>query len=160
MNIPFFLAAAVALATTIMVITRRNAVHALLYFIVSLFSVAVIFLLLGAPFVAALEIIIYAGAIMVLFVFVVMLIGAASVPVTPSSWIGPSALGLVLFVEIAYVIAAGGSEPSIIAPIGPKEVGIALMGPYLLGAEVAAFILLSGLVGAFHLGRRNDEGDA
>ena len=74
MTFLFYLAAAIAVLSTVMVITRLNAVHALLYFIVSLFAVALIFFLLGAPFVAALEVIIYAGAIMVLFVFVVMLL--------------------------------------------------------------------------------------
>ena len=75
MNIAFYLAAAVALVSTVMVITRTNAVHALLYMVLSLLSVAVIFYTLGAPFIAALEVITYAGAIMVLFVFVVMLLG-------------------------------------------------------------------------------------
>ncbi|HYW86024.1 MAG TPA: NADH-quinone oxidoreductase subunit J, partial [Spirochaetia bacterium] len=67
-----------------MVITRRNAVHALLYLVVSLLAVAIIMFLLGAAFVAALEVIIYAGAIMVLFVFVIMLIGPRNDVVTPA----------------------------------------------------------------------------
>ena len=74
MNTVFYISAAVALASTVMVITRRKAVHALLYLIVSLLAVAVVFYALGAPFVAALEVLIYAGAIMVLFVFVIMLL--------------------------------------------------------------------------------------
>ncbi|HEX9784138.1 MAG TPA: NADH-quinone oxidoreductase subunit J, partial [Opitutaceae bacterium] len=73
MTIAFYLLAAIAVVTTILVITHRNVVHALLYFIVSLLSVAVMFFIIGAPFVAALEVIIYAGAIMVLFLFVVMM---------------------------------------------------------------------------------------
>ena len=74
MNILFYLAALVAVVATAMVITRLNTVHALLYMIVSLLALALVFYTLGAPFVAALEIIIYAGAIMVLFVFVVMML--------------------------------------------------------------------------------------
>ena len=70
----FYIAALVGVVSTGMVITRLNAVHALLYLIVSLLAVALIFFLLGAPFVAALEVIIYAGAIMVLFLFVVMML--------------------------------------------------------------------------------------
>ena len=154
MNPIFALAAAVALASTVMVITRRNAVHALLYLVVSLLAVAVIMLLLGAPFVAALEVIIYAGAIMVLFVFVVMLIGAESSPIGARDWIGPVVLGLILLAELAWVI---GSKPAQMAPVTevpPRDVGISLLGPYLIGTEVAAFVLLAGLVGAFHLGRR------
>ena len=78
MTIVFWIAAIVALVATAMVITRLNAIHAVLYLIVSLLAVAVMFLALGAPFVAALEVIIYAGAIMVLFVFVVMLLNLGS----------------------------------------------------------------------------------
>ena len=70
----FYIASAVALFATIFALTRSNAAHALIYLIVSLLAVAVIFFLLGAPFAAALEIVIYAGAIMVLFVFVLSLI--------------------------------------------------------------------------------------
>ena len=71
MNLLFYLSALVAVISTFMVVTRKSAVHALLYLIVSLLAVALIFFSLGAPFVAALEVIIYAGAIMVLFVFVI-----------------------------------------------------------------------------------------
>ncbi len=74
MNSVFYVSALVAILSTVLVITRLNVVHALLYLIVSFFSVALIFFALGAPFVAALEIIIYAGAIMVLFVFVIMML--------------------------------------------------------------------------------------
>ena len=70
----FYLAAAVALISTYMVITRLNIVHALLYMVMSLLAVALIFFFLGAPFIAAMEVIIYAGAIMVLFIFVVMML--------------------------------------------------------------------------------------
>ena len=70
----FYVAGAVAILSTALMITRLHAVHALLYLIVSLLAVSVVFYTLGAPFIAALEVIIYAGAIMVLFVFVVMLL--------------------------------------------------------------------------------------
>ncbi len=154
MNPVFALAAAVALASTVMVITRRNAVHALLYLVVSLLAVAVIMLLLGAAFVAALEVIIYAGAIMVLFVFVIMLIGSENSPVGGKVWIGPVVLCLILLVELAFVIGGKPAQVAMVTEVAPREVGIALLGPYLIGTEVAAFLLLAGLVGAFHLGRR------
>jgi NADH-quinone oxidoreductase subunit J len=154
-NAVFALSSLVALAATVMVITRRNAVHALLYLIVSLLAVAVVMLLLGAVFVAALEVIIYAGAIMVLFVFVVMLIGPEDVVLRPRAWIGPALLGAVLLGELAWVLARGPlATGQSTAEITPKQVGIALFGPYVLGTEVAAFLLLAGLVGAYHLGRR------
>ena len=74
MELAFYIAGAVAVIATLLMLTRANVVHALLYLIVSLLAVAVVFYTLGAPFVAALEVIVYAGAIMVLFVFVVMML--------------------------------------------------------------------------------------
>jgi len=153
-NIPFAVCSLVAVASTAMVITRRSAVHALLYLVVSLLAVAVIMFLLGGPFVAALEVIIYAGAIMVLFVFVVMLIGHESIAVPPRSWIGPSLLSAVLLGLLVWTLGQGSLVAREVTEISPKRVGIALFGPYILAAEIAAFLLLAGLVGAFHLGRR------
>ncbi len=154
MNALFALSGLVAVAATALMITRRNAVHALLYLVVSLLASAVIMFVLGAAFVAALEIIIYAGAIMVLFVFVIMLIGRESIPVPRRSWIGPSVLGAILFVELAWVLGQGPAAAPPAVEVGAREVGMALFGPYVLAAEIAAFLLLAGLVGAFHLGRR------
>jgi NADH-quinone oxidoreductase subunit J len=153
-NLVFAVSSLVAVAATVMVITRRNAVHALLYLIVSLFAVAVVMLVLGAVFVAALEVIIYAGAIMVLFVFVIMLIGPTEVALQPRAWIGPALMGLVLLGEMAWVLVQKPLAAQATAEVTPKQVGIALFGPYVLGTEVAAFLLLAGLVGAYHLGRR------
>ena len=157
----FYVAAAVAVLSTLMVITRLNAVHALLYFVVSLFAIAIIFYLLGAPFVAALEVIVYAGAIMVLFVFVVMLLnlGRESVEqerrwLHPGMWVGPSALSAILFLELGYILSGGGGGATAEQVVGPKEVGLALLGPYVLGVELASMLLLAGLIGAYHLGRR------
>lgn len=165
MNLLFYIASAVALASTVMVVTRRNAVHALLYLVVSLFSVALIFFLLGAPFVAALEIIIYAGAIIVLFLFVVMLLNLGPEGVAqerrwlrPGMFVGPVLLSLVLAAElIAVVTGAGAALPAGTRTVGPKEVGTTLLGPYFLGVEIASMLLLAGLVGAYHLGRRDRD---
>ena len=160
MNAVFYIAAAVAVISTVMVITRLNAIHALLYLIVSLLAVAVIFFTLGAPFAAALEVIIYAGAIMVLFVFVIMLLNLGphataqeSQWLSPKSWIGPAILALVLVGELAFIIARGASRAPAAGPVEPKQVGVALFGPYLLGVELASLLLLAGMVGAYHLGR-------
>jgi NADH-quinone oxidoreductase subunit J len=160
MDAVFFIAAAVAIISTVMVITQLNAVHALLYLIVSLLSVALIFFLLGAPFIAALEVIIYAGAIMVLFVFVIMLLNLGHEAViresqwlNPRMWIGPAILAIILMAELVYLITRAGSQQSAVVSIEPRQVGLALFGPYLLGVELAAMLLLAGLVGAYHLGR-------
>ena len=111
MIVIFYIAAAIAVISTIMVITRLNAVHALIYLVVSLLSLAVLFYLLGAPFAAALEVIIYAGAIMVLFIFVIMMLHLGDKSIEQekkwqklSMWIGPGLLSLILFVEVIYLI--------------------------------------------------------
>jgi len=161
MNIVFYVSAAVAVVATVMVVTRLHAVHALLYLVVSLLAVALVFFALGAPFVAALEVIIYAGAIMVLFVFVVMMLNLGQEAVEqerewlrPGAWAGPALLVVILIVELVYVIVRPGLFASGAEPVTPKAVGIALFGPYLLGVELASLLLLAGLVGAYHLGRR------
>jgi len=161
MTIVFYTASAVAIAATILMLTRLHAVHALLYLIVSLLAVAVIFFDLGAPFIAALEVIIYAGAIMVLFVFVVMLLNlgepaarAERALLTPPMWIGPSVLATILLAEFVWLLAHGNAPPVVAASIGPVEVGMALFGRYLIGVELASMLLLAGLVAAYHLGWR------
>lgn len=143
-----------------MVITRENAVHALLYLVVSLLGLALVFYSLGAPFAAALEVIIYAGAIMVLFIFVVMMlhVGKESVDqekrwLNPSMWIGPVILAIALLGETGYMIFSGGVEEQTMRYVGPKLVGLALYGPYVIGVELAAILLLAGVAGAYHLGK-------
>lgn len=166
MTTAFYISGAVAVLATIMVITRLNAVHALLYLIVSLLAVAVAFYTLGAPFVAALEVIIYAGAIMVLLLFVIMLLnlGPASAEqerrwLSATTWLGPGLLALILVVEFVYVLTAraqNGADMFLagLTSVPPKQVGMSLFGTYLLGVELAGMLLLAGLVGAYHLGRR------
>lgn len=160
MNFIFYTSAAVAVLSTVMVITRTRAVHALLYLIVSLLSVALIFFVLGAPFVAALEVIIYAGAIMVLFVFVIMMLNLGSQAAVqesqwlqPVTWKGPALLCLILSVELIYLFIADRERLSPAAIVSPKQVGRALFGPYVIGMELASMLLLAGLIGAYHLGR-------
>ncbi len=161
MNLLFYISAVIAVVSTIFVITRTNAVHALLYLIVSLLSVALIFFTLGAPFVAALEVIIYAGAIMVLFICVIMMLNLGGEAVRQESqwlragiWKGPAALCAILAGELTYFFFAEHARLSAAGIVGPKQVGIALLGPYVLGVEVASMLLLAGLVGAYHLGRQ------
>jgi NADH-quinone oxidoreductase subunit J len=163
MELAFYIAGAVAVLSTILMLTRLNVVHALLYLIVSLLAVAVVFYVLGAPFVAALEVIIYAGAIMVLFVFVVMMLNLGEHGVemekqwlTRGIWTGPVLLASILIIEVLYLVRAGTAGLGTGA-VEPKEVGIALFGPYLIGVELASMLLLAGLVGAYHLGFRKAE---
>ena len=164
MDATFYVAAVVAVLATVMVITRLNAVHALLYLIVSLLSVAVVFYTLGAPFIAALEVIIYAGAIMVLFVFVVMMLnlgpqttGTERIWLKPGMWIGPCILSAILVAEVVYLLVQAGTVHPRAASVGPKEVGMALFGPYVIGVELASMLMLGALVGAYHLARKRER---
>jgi len=162
MTAMFYIAAVVAVLSTLMVVTRHNLVHALLYLVVSLFAVAVVFYALGAPFVAALEVIVYAGAIMMLFLFAVMLLNvSAESPIRMRrAWLGPAILVAVLLAEVIYGItrqsqALGGVE------VGPQAVSKALYGPYVLGVELASMLLLAALIGARHIAARaRDEEEA
>lgn len=163
MQVVFYISGAIAVTSTILMLTRLNAVHALLYLVVSLLAVAIVFDTLGAPLVAALEVIIYAGAIMVLFVFIVMLLNLGNKAIqiekdlfTPRIWTGPAILAVILAAEFVFIIAdgirgAGGAYGP--ATVDPKQVGAALYAPYLIGVELASMLLLAGLVGAYHLGR-------
>ncbi|HQT39631.1 MAG TPA: NADH-quinone oxidoreductase subunit J [Acidocella sp.] len=160
MNTTFEISAVVAVLATVMMITRPSAVHALLYLTVSLLAAAMVFFVLGAPFAAALEVIIYAGAIMVLFVFVIMMLNigdaAAALESTwlkPSTWAGPSVLALLLAIELGSLAATGGLAHPAGAVVNAQAVGMALVGPYMLAVEIASFLLLAALVAAFHLGR-------
>ncbi len=159
MGLAFYIAGAVAVFATIMAITRLNAVHALLYLATSLVAVGVVFYTLGAPFVAALELVIYAGAIMVLFVFVVMMLNlgqrAAEMEralLSRGAWVGPLVLAAILMAEVAYLALRAGREAHGGAAVDPKRVALALYGPYVLGVELASMLLLAGLVAAYHLG--------
>lgn len=161
---PFYLMAIVALLSTIRVVTNTNPVHALLNLIVSLLAVAGIFFIVGAPFAGALEVIVYAGAIMVLFVFVVMMLnlGAQTTQqeklwLNSSAWTVPALLSFLLGLALVWMLSSGNTaaHPAIgTHGVGPKQVGIALFGPYLLLVEIAAMLLLGALVAAFHLGKR------
>lgn len=160
----FFIIAAVAVVASVLAITRANAIHALLYVVVSLLSVAMIFFILGAAFAAALEIIIYAGAIMVLFVFVIMMINSGPGATAQErqwmsfrTWIGPSVLSAILLAELIYVISFSDAYTTVYPAAGPRQVGIALLGPYVLGVELASMLLTAGLIGAYHLGKREQK---
>jgi NADH-quinone oxidoreductase subunit J len=156
----FDIAALVAVTATLLAVTRTHALVALIYVVVSLLAVAFIFLLLGAFFVAALEVTLFAGAIMVLFLFVatILALGHNSVapePVllAPKAWLGPALLATVLLAELGLVISRGAPLRASIGGGSAKELALALFGPYLIATEIASLLLLAGLVGAVRLGR-------
>ncbi len=120
----------------------------------------VIFFTLGAPFAAAMEVIVYAGAIMVLFLFVIMMLSLNKVTVhREAGWIVRSVWVLPLFLvaglgsELARVFLGGGSV-GMIRVVSPQEVGVRLFTTDISTVELASVLLLTGLIGAFHLGRK------
>src|SRR5664279_3076900 len=163
MDVFFYIAAIVAIISTIMAISGRNAIHSLLFLIVSLLSISVVFYLLNAPFIAALEVIIYAGAIMVLFIFVTMMLNiglereAERKWLKPRMWIVPSILAAVLLVNLILAIKSVPAIPYGMKSIQPKQVGISLFSTYLLGVEIAAILLMAGVIGAYHLGSQKKK---
>ncbi len=167
MNRLFYISAIIAIMSTVMVVTTANPVHGLLYLIVSLFGAAMVFFSLGANFAAVLEVIVYAGAIMVLFIFVIMLINPGPEGIaqerkwmSPKFWLFPAILAAILFFELVVAIVTGAPASAGGTEVSPKAVGLSLFGPYLLGVEIASILLLAGLVGAYHLGRRkSNHGD-
>ncbi|MEJ5960903.1 NADH-quinone oxidoreductase subunit J [Pedobacter immunditicola] len=156
----FYITALVTILSTVMVITRSHPVHALLYLVISFLGLSVIFFLLGAAFAALLEVIIYAGAIMVLFIFVIMLLNLgkdtdkrAQDWLKPRVWVGPAILTVILFAEVFYLITVVSQPAFNLQTVDPKAVAISLFKPYLIGVELAAMLLMAGVVGAAHIGQ-------
>ena len=174
-TIGFYLLAIVAILASLRVITRTNPVHALLNMIVTLLALSGIFFALGAPFAGALEIIVYAGAIMVLFVFVGMMLNLGTQStleeeswLSSSAWAVPAGLafivGLTLFSLIGMKHGFEGMMPAFIGvePVTAKMIGAKLFTEYLLLVEIAGFLLLAGLVAAYHLAKSalDDENES
>nr|WP_211252213.1 NADH-quinone oxidoreductase subunit J [Marinobacterium jannaschii] len=154
----FYLTAAIALFSALSVICSRHAVRALLWLVLTQLAVALLFFLLGAPFAAALEVLVYAGAILVLFIFVIMMLNLGRSTLEQerqwfplSSLFMPTLLCGVLLVELLYALDYSSGQDS--QYVAPKALGISLFGPYLLVVELCSMLLLSGLIGAWHLTR-------
>ena len=159
MMVLFYIAGTVAVVSTVGVIVQSNIVHALIYLILSLLAVAVVFFSLGAPFVAVLEAIIYAGAIMVLFLFVIMMLNMGQHTIdqektwmAAKDWALPAGLAAILLAQLLYVLRDFQVD---IVPneVGVLEVSALLFGPYVLAVELASILLLAGLVSAYHLAK-------
>lgn len=159
----FWAAAAVSIIATLFVITNRDPFNAVLYLILSLFGISMILYTLGAPFLAALEIIVYAGAIMVLFLFVVQMLSPGGPPESAphlaspklTQFVIPGILALVLMTVLSLALVRAGSlgTGNGTVVISARQLGIHLFKHHYLGVELASLILLIGLVGGMHLGR-------
>ena len=161
----FYLAALLAIVASFKVVIGKNSVHSLLYLVVSLLAVAVCFYLMGAPFAAGLEVIVYAGAILVLFVFAIMMFGlgqdeALHTPKIASLtlWLGPSCIAIILLAQLVFVIDNGELQEQLTSNvISAKQVGALLYGSYLLAVEIASFLLLAGLIAGYHFAKPDGQ---
>lgn len=158
----FFVLALVAVAAAIGMLLSQNAVYSALFLVINFATVAVFYLLLGAPFIAMAQITVYAGAIMVLFLFVIMLLGAEKLsPGKVLPYQRPLAIGLAVLLvsEAAYLLLSRAqSTAEIVAPTGAtntveemRRLGMALFSDYLLPFEVTSIVLLVAMVGAIVL---------
>ena len=158
----FYVLAAIILITTGIAITRRNLVHAVVYLVFSFFGSAMMFYLFGAPLLAVLEVIIYAGAIMILFLFIIMMVKAETseqqlFPIR--QWLPIALVGVVYLIMGAIVVAtAPGSQITLeIALAEPKAFGEYLFQRHWLVIEIVSLLLLIALVGALYFCREKGQ---
>jgi NADH-quinone oxidoreductase subunit J len=157
----FFILAVVAVVSAISMIFTRNAVIAALFLIVNFLTVAILYLILDAPFIAVAQVSVYAGAIMVLFLFVIMLLGAEQTGRTPARWwVQPTSLvlGGLFLIEIIMIMVglfqSTGATASLPDHYGsPAAVGEVLFSKYTLPFEATSILLLIAMIGAIVLTR-------
>ncbi len=181
----FMITAIVCLISALLTVTAHNAVHALLYLVTMMIAIALIFFLFGSPFAAALQIIVYAGAVMVLFVFVTMMLHQGEKSILDEKALfslknakGPLLLATILIAELLMIsvqplemnsslvplsaISSGAKQDSAqrdntSQPNSVKSLAIQLYGPYRLLVIIAAMLLLSALIAAIHIARKTPK---
>jgi len=160
----FFILAVVAVAAGVGVIAQRNAFRSALFLLVNFCCLAGLYLLLNAQFVALVQVIIYAGAVVVLFLFAVMLLGADRAEESPDlrryQWIAAALLGMLLLAGIVWALIP--AEAEIIQALTPtdnvREIGAALLTDFMIPFELASVVLLVAIIGAVVLAKKRLEG--
>lgn len=159
----FYILASIALVSAVMVIAGRNVVHSAIYLVLTFLCVAAVYVLLRAEFVAAVQVLVYAGGIVVLFLFVIMLVNlgdirgpAVRVHATVSGILGAAAIGLILYL---YSRAHMAPNPPMPGPAPDaagnlQAIGLALFRDFLLPFEIASVLLLVAMIGAIVLARQ------
>ncbi len=167
----FYALGAVAIFASLRVIMLANPVHAILSMIVLLLSISGIMFIIGAPFAGALEIVVYAGAIMVLFVFVIMMLNLGMENdsredswLDAKTWAVPTGLTIVIAVVLYVMVGLNDSDTAMLGGtnIPARVVGEVLFSKYVMLVEISALLLLAALVAAYHLGKEtiDDARDA
>jgi NADH-quinone oxidoreductase subunit J len=162
----FLYFAAVIILSAVLMITRRNPVHSVMFMLLLFFHIAGVFVLLNAEFLAAVQLIVYAGAILILYLFVVMLLNVdreSKAARANAYWPWITAFGLIVLAEIALLVVRGsfpadtGRIMTAAAGAGVRDLGVALYTNYLVPFEIASVILLVGLVGAVMLAKKSSR---
>ena len=164
-KIIFLYFALVIIVSALLTITRRNPVHSIMFMLLLFFHIAGLFVLLQAEFIAAVQLIVYAGAILILYLFVVMLLNVdkeSSAARANRFWPWMIAFGVLIAGEIMLLISRGSfpveaNQPMSLAGTGVKELGTVLYQKYLVPFEIASVILLVGLVGAVMLAKKRER---
>lgn len=164
----FYYMAAASIASALLAVTRKNPVHSMLWVLVLFLHVAGIFLLLSAEFLAAVQVIVYAGAILIFYLFVLMLLDLPDEEARPRfgrHWPFAAAAGLSV-TALAWLVPVGTTVETVAAPAAESaavegsplgslaNVGTALFGPFALPFEIASLLLLAAIVGAVVLSRK------
>jgi NADH-quinone oxidoreductase subunit J len=158
-HILFFTIAALIVASTVLALTRRNLVHAVIYLIFGFFGSAFLFYLFGSPFLAALMVIVYAGAIMILFLFIIMMlrVEAPEERLFPPRQLLPAVLLAAVYVLIGGLLLV--NDPAAAVPLAEARTEPAAFGRYIftqswLAVEIASLLLLVAMIGALLVGKR------
>ena len=161
MTVLFYLLALVAVVATLFCITERHPVHAVIYLVTSFFSLAIIFYLLMAPLVAVFEVIIYAGAIMVLFLFSIMMIRPEETEINlhpgVRDWWPALLLGVILLGAVGTLVVSRPFLHGTTTPGDIREFARVLFQKYGVAVEIVSMQLLFALVGALYLGKRRRQ---
>ncbi len=163
----FLYFAVVILASAILMITRRNPIHSVMFMLLLFFHIAGVFVLLNAEFLAAVQLIVYAGAILILYLFVVMLLNVdreTGVARANRFWPWIAVFGALIAAEIALLVSRGAFSAGADRPMrlgtGVRELGEVLYRNYMVPFEIASVILLVGLVGAVMLAKKQTIEDS
>lgn len=163
-DVIFYVVSPVVVAATAMAVTRRNLVHAVIYLIFSFFGTAMLFYLFGAPFLAALEVIIYAGAIMVLFLFIVMMIDPKmhqEILFPLSQWLPAGLCGIVYLIAGYLMVSKTPANDAVLMleAASPREYAVYVFKNHWLSIEIVSLLLLVAVIGALHLGKGKNRAE-
>ena len=163
----FYIFAAVILGSATMMVTRRNMVHAVVWMVITFIGVAGLFVLLEAEFLAAVQILVYTGGIVVLFLFVIMLVNLGDIYQVEwlhRQWLPALLLAILLAAEIGFLVWVGGKDvptnttqsEAMLRGLGGnvQTLGMALYTDYLLPFEVVSMLLLVAMIGAIYLAKK------